>query len=128
MHSAPRPRGRPGHRARLLQLLGGGLDFGRPLAAAQIGQARLGRRQALPGLAARGGLVLPLQREQRRAGGNRIAALYRKLGERAGERRRDAHIFAFDISLQRPRAIRSAARDDQDRGYRRNGPAQGVNT
>ncbi len=110
------------HRARLLQLLGGGLDFGRPLAAAQVGEARLGRREPLPGLAARGGLVLPLQREQRRPGGDLIATLHRKLGERAGERRRDAHVFAFDVSLQRPRAIRPAAGDDQDRGYRRERP------
>jgi len=115
------------HRARLLELLGGRLDLGRPLAGLQVRKARVGRTQTLFGFAAGGGLVLVLEREQRRGSRDLVAALHRKLLQRSGEWRRDADVFPFDVSLQRPWTFRPARGNQQQRGQRRDGQARDVN-
>ena len=104
------------HRARLLQLLRHHLDFGGTLAGAQVREARLGTAQALVGFAAGRGLVLVLEREQRLRRRNLIASLDGELLQRAGERRRDADIFPFDVALQRSRRFPAARGKKDERG------------
>jgi len=115
------------HRARLLQLLRRRLDLGGTLAALQVRKARFGRAQTLFGFAARRGFVLVLEREQRLCRRDLVAALDRELLQRAGERRRDADIFAFDVALQRPRGFPPAPGNQDQRGQRRDGIARNVN-
>jgi hypothetical protein len=51
-------------------------------------------------LPAAGDFVLVLEREQRRAGRHLSTSLHGELLQRAGKRSGDAHILAFDVSLQ----------------------------
>jgi hypothetical protein len=88
-------------RDRLPELLIDRLNLGRALSCLQILEARLRRLKLLLGLPALGQLVLLLEAEERRAGFNLIAALYRELLQRAGEGCTDAHVLALDIALQR---------------------------
>jgi hypothetical protein len=112
------------HRARLLQLLGGSLDLGRALAALQIGEARLGRAQALS-FAAHAASFSARAKAGGAAGGHLLPALT-ELRERTANGAA-TRTYSPSLTLQRPRAGPPAG-DDQDDGYRGGGRAQGVNT
>ena len=91
----------------------------RSLAGPEVREPGLGRLQLLLGLPARRDFVLLLQREHRRARRDGVATFHVSLGERAGERRSDAHVLAFDVAVQRPVRRRSAAGREQRRGRER---------
>jgi hypothetical protein len=77
-----------------------GVDLGRALRLPEILELRLRAREAVGGLAPLRRLVLLLQREERLAGLDLVAALHRELRKLAGERRGDTDILALGVALE----------------------------
>src|SRR6185295_16456879 len=113
---APLPLGKRGRNLGLRQLRARRFDLGGTLAFPQVLELRVRLAKALLGLAARGVLVLGLEREQRRAWRDLGAAGRVEGHERSGEGRGHAHVFTLDVALHGWRRLvaAGASRDRRD--------------
>ncbi|CAM2154594.1 hypothetical protein PT2222_300116 [Paraburkholderia tropica] len=99
----------------LRELRFGHAHFGRALARLQIGELRLRRYEPVTRLVERGGFADGFEREYRRGGGDLLAAPDVEFRERAGLRRGEIDVLAFDITLIDRRFVARAGGQRSDR-------------